>query len=182
VSRRGARDARTDVELMLVVQAQRGGEHHAFTELVRRYGQRLLSLAYLMVAPPYAEDLVQVTLARAWRYANSYRGGDVWGWFAAIMRRASTSRELRPSNLRPEEILEAADASDDIERLLDAQAVESALSRLDPLDAMVIRMRLLQEMSWKQIGEQLDIRSRYLVQRRFKRAMSQLRALLLEGL
>lgn len=171
-----ARDTRSDDDLMFAAAASRDREaQEAFEELIRRHGESLVSQARRLVASAYVDDLVQRTLLRGWRYASSYQGGNVRAWLGSIMRNESTSGSLRPSQMSVDETLECVDGPDDIDRMIDARAVDSALAKLDPTDAAIIRMRFFEELSWSSIARETGVRSAYLVRCRFHQGMRQLR-------
>lgn len=184
MAKSGARNARSDEELMAAAGRRRDRTaSDAFEEVARRHLQYLTRLAFQLVAPGRVDELVQDTLIRAWKYAGSYRGGRVRAWFAAIMRNQARNPSVEhPPQEVVNDSLAGVEGPDDMERIFDALQVDAALSKLDPMEAAVVRMRLLGSCSWKEIGEQTGIGSRYLVQCVYRRAISQLRRHLSEGL
>ena len=75
---------RTEAEL---VAACRGGAREAFDELVRRFYDRLFRLAYAMVGPGAAADLVQETFLAALRSFGRFRGdAQLSTWLISILR------------------------------------------------------------------------------------------------
>lgn len=59
-----------------------------FDELVRRHYRAVLAYARATTSPALAEDAVQETFLRAWRYFDSFRGdGSFEGWLIRICRR-----------------------------------------------------------------------------------------------
>lgn len=77
-------DARSDRQL---IAAHRAGERRAFDELVRRYGDRLWSVALRVVQDPEdAADVVQEALIAAYTRVESYRGeSEVSTWLHRIV-------------------------------------------------------------------------------------------------
>jgi len=59
-----------------------------FDELVRRHHRAVLAYARATTSASIAEDAVQETFLRAWRYFDSFRGeGSFEGWLIRICRR-----------------------------------------------------------------------------------------------
>jgi len=59
-----------------------------FDELVRRHHRAVLAYARATTSASLAEDAVQETFLRAWRYFDSFRGeGSFEGWLIRICRR-----------------------------------------------------------------------------------------------
>ena len=77
-------DTRSDRALLA---AFRSGERQAFDELVRRYGDRLWSVALRVLRDPDdAADVVQDALLAAYRRAEGYRGeAEVSTWLHRIV-------------------------------------------------------------------------------------------------
>ncbi|WP_303246580.1 sigma-70 family RNA polymerase sigma factor [Streptomyces sp. NA04227] len=84
-----------------------------------------------------AEDVVQETLIRAWRNANSLdgQGGSLRPWLVTVARRividGHRSRQARPAEVAPEP-LEGVPAEDEIDRALSLMTLTDALQDLTP--------------------------------------------------
>jgi RNA polymerase sigma-70 factor (ECF subfamily) len=84
-----------------------------------------------------AEDVVQETLLRAWRHpeALATERGDVRPWLWTVARRLVIdlvrSRRARPHEVS-EQLLPAADPSDELDRALQAWQIADALKSLTP--------------------------------------------------
>ena len=65
-----------------------GVSDRQFDELVRRHYRAVLSYARATTSASIAEDAVQETFLKAWRYFDSFRGdGSFEGWLIRICRR-----------------------------------------------------------------------------------------------
>ena len=116
---------------------------------------------WLVRNPEDAEDLVQESYLRAFRYAGGFRGGDARAWFLTIVRNTAY-RWLRKT--RAHEIAtpfdEAVHRSDvetfDPEQLLlreaDARLVADTLKELPIRFREILVLRELEELSYKEIG------------------------------
>ena len=92
-------DARSDRALLAAFQA---GDRRAFDEVVRRYGDRLWSVALRVVRDPDdAADVVQEALLAAYRRAADYRGeSEVGTWLHRIVVNKCIDR-IRHDRSRP---------------------------------------------------------------------------------
>lgn len=132
----------------------------AVRAMVDEHGQAVFRLALSIVRDPaLAEDVVQETFIRAWRYRHTYRGtAPIRHWLLRIAHNAavSTLRTLReeahdPHTLpdRPSGGVEAA--------VTDRMLVAEALSRLDPLSRSIIVLRELEGLSYAEVSEVLGV-------------------------
>lgn len=83
-----------------------------------------------------AEDVVQETMLRAWRHPEAQRPGGGWTrpWLFTVAHRIAID-QIRAGNTRPVEFLDEhidlhARAKDDLDRLMDAREVRSAVGAL----------------------------------------------------
>ncbi|WP_312858516.1 RNA polymerase sigma factor SigM [Pseudonocardia pini] len=129
-------DARSDRQLLA---AHRAGERRAFDELVRRYGDRLWSVALRTLRDPEdAADALQEALLAAYRRAASYRGeAEVSTWLHRIVvnkciDRIRHDRARAPAAAGRRHVLIPA-ARDPADQATTRLAVVDALSHL-PVD------------------------------------------------
>jgi len=112
-----------------------------------------------------AEDVVQEACLRAFRFLDSFRGGNARAWFLAIVRNTyftwlekNRSRGLQVP-FDEEMMADTPDgvAHDGVERLLQQQdskrLVDRALEGLPPEFREVIVLRELEDMSYKEIAQ-----------------------------
>jgi len=89
------------------IEAARSGDLEAFNELIRRYQDRLYSVAYrIMGDHDSAADAVQEALIAAFRGIRNFRGGSFLAWLLRIVTNACYD-ELRRRRRRPQASLEA---------------------------------------------------------------------------
>jgi RNA polymerase sigma-70 factor (ECF subfamily) len=134
-------------------------------------------VAYRIGDGAEAEDVTSETFERALRYRASYdpRRGEPAAWLIGIARRCIEGARLRPQPLEhPDETPDALDVeAEAVERLTLAQAVE----RLDERDRELIALRYGSDLSARQIGELLELRTNA-VEVALHRALSRLRKFL----
>ncbi len=149
-----------------------------FEEVALPHLDALFSLALALTRHRKdAEDLLQETYLRAFRFFDSYRAGtNIRAWLFRILRNAFINR-YRSQKVRPEEVdfgkIEATyeqmieetflgrDPSPSPEeiilhRTLDGE-VQEALDQLSEEYRVVVLMALLEEMSYKEIASALSI-------------------------
>jgi RNA polymerase sigma-70 factor, ECF subfamily len=133
-------------------------------------------VAYRVGDGAEAEDLTSEAFERAVRYRDSYdpRRGEPVAWLIGIARRCIEGARLRPESLEhPEETADTLDVeAETLERLSLAQAV----GRLDGRDRDLIALRYGSDLSARQIGELLDLRTNA-VEVALHRALARLRKL-----
>jgi RNA polymerase sigma-70 factor, ECF subfamily len=117
---------------------------------------------FLMRKAEDAEDVVQEASLRAFRFYESFRGGNSRAWFLSIVRNAAFTalkrdRADETNVVFDEELHGAGDAPVDpgmeIDRELDRQRVRAAIGELPPEFREVITLRELEECSYKEIAE-----------------------------
>ena len=125
--------------------------------------------------PDEAVDAVQEASLRAWRFFGGFRGGDARPWFLRIVRNTVlTARERQDgAKVVPFSALERDDGSsplDDVAgpggdpeaallRLEDDALVDRLLARLPPNFREVVVLRELEELSYREIAEVVQIPS-----------------------
>ncbi len=117
---------------------------------------------FLMRNETDAEDVVQEASLRAFRFFESFRGGNSRAWFLSIVRNTAFTALKRhrsdDSNVEFDEELHsaedmAADPGAEIDREVDRQAVRAAIEELPPEFREVITLRELEECSYKEIAD-----------------------------
>ncbi|MEU0932930.1 MULTISPECIES: sigma-70 family RNA polymerase sigma factor [unclassified Embleya] len=134
-------------------------------ELVyRRYAMPLLSFCLKLTGGdrPWAEDVVQETMLRAWRHAGTIAEdtSDLMPWLATVARRIvmddRRARRSRPQECSPEP-LEYVPADDQWEPLLWKMAVADALPSLTAAHREILAETVLRDRDLKQAAEILGI-------------------------
>jgi len=117
---------------------------------------------FLMRNAEDAEDVVQEASLRAFRFYESFRGGNGRAWFLSIVRNAAftalkRSRADENNVVFDEELHGAGDTAVDpgteIDRELDRQRVRAAIEELPPEFREVVTLRELEECSYKEIAD-----------------------------
>ena len=139
----------------------------SFEEVVLPHLDAAYNLARWLVRKPQdAEDIVQETYLRAFRFFGGYQGGDARSWVLKIVRNTSYSflEKNRPAELAEEfdeEVHTAAVEQPGAETALlqsaDGRMLREALDELPVNFREVIVLRELEGMSYKEIADIADI-------------------------
>ena len=172
----------------LVRAAARGGED-AFGELVRLYENKVYALALRMCGSPEdAWDVAQEAFLSAWRGLPSFRGEPEFAtWLYRLTSNAAIDHLRRARRQRGEVSLEALSAPDSgpspqesAERGELRWAVTAGMERLTEDHRQILVLRELQELSYEEISQVLDV-DLGTVKSRISRARRALRKILLES-
>ncbi len=154
------------------------GASGSYEQLARTHMRALYNMALRLTRNPQeAEDLVQDTLLRAYRFFNRYeQGTNFRAWIFKILKNAFINR-YRKEQQSPETV-DFAVIEDGLERLVEKsqapgsapstpeqqllegvvdEEIEEALRSLPDEYRMVFLMAIQQEMSYKEIAAALDI-------------------------
>jgi RNA polymerase sigma factor (sigma-70 family) len=134
-------------------------------------------VAYRLGDGAEAEDVTSETFERALRYRGSFdpKRGEPVSWLIGIARRC-----IEDSRMRPESLEHTGDPADPLD--VEAETVErltlaKAVDRLDERDRELIALRYGSDLSARQIGELLELRTNA-VEVALHRALARLRKLL----
>ena len=176
-----------------LVRAAAGGDEIAFSELVRIYENKAYHLALRMVSNPEdAYDVAQDAFLAAWRGLPSFRGESGFStWLYRLVSNAAIDHLRRTKHQRGNVSLDDEelnlDAPDDSPTPQEAaeendlkDAVAAGLKELSDDHRTVLVMREVQELSYEEIAEslQLDLGT---VKSRISRARTHLRKILLQS-
>jgi RNA polymerase sigma-70 factor, ECF subfamily len=156
----------TDAELIIASKS----DPAAFRELYDRWAERLLAYFYRRVADPeVAADLLAETFAVAYERRGRFRdvGKPGGAWLHGIAaKELSHWFRRRKVELRAVQRLGIAvpqlddESIERIEALADANghraALAAALDGLSPAERVAVRMRVIEELDYEQIGRELD--------------------------
>jgi len=155
-------DPRSDIEL---VQEVRNGRRQAFSELMRRYQERVYWVARRIVGShDDADDIAQETFVKAYLALGEFRGESsffTWIYRIAVNLSLNALRKRQVLNyLHESELLSRILPSpDDPEKDLEQSEMESALQRavkaLPEKQKAVFVMRYYDGMSYEEIGRVL---------------------------
>ena len=132
-----------------------------FKKRYMAYHRRLYQLAYVLTSNPHdAEDLLQDLYLKMWQIRD--RVSDInnpESFMATVMRRLYYDKKrVKEAEVLPLSRAEERDivATQDIERKLELQEqdaeLEDFISKLPPKEQKVIRMYVLEDRSYKEIG------------------------------
>jgi RNA polymerase sigma-70 factor (ECF subfamily) len=164
-----------DVRLMLQVRA---GDAAAFTELVERYRNRLLTvLEHLVGNHEQAEDLAQEVFLRVFRASHRYEPGAKFSTWLFTIANNVASNALRSRSRRREVGVPEGNGSDSAPMQLDqlakaasgfmptraldraeqAQMVRQAVSSLSERQRMALLLAKFEGMSYQDIAQTMDL-------------------------
>lgn len=157
-----------DSELAAVQQA-RAGDRSAFDRLVRSEGAWVRGLLFGVLGDAdLAEDVAQTTWARAWTELGSLKDARRWrAWLTRLAKNAAIDTRRRRQRERARGVEWQQDAAarqqgpasaeQRLERRERHQAVLSAIRGLPAIYREPFVLRQLQEWSYRQIGEVLNL-------------------------
>lgn len=173
-----------------LVERARNGDVHAYEDLVRRYQEVAVRLAYPIVgAPGEAEDAVQEAFVKAFYALGRFRSGMPFRpWLLRIVtnearnRRKAAGRRARLA-LQVAQDRPSGDAVPSPEASVleeeQRQMLLEAVNRMGEKDRVVIAYRYFLEMSEEEMAKSLGW-ARGTVKSRLSRAMKRLRGVLSE--
>jgi RNA polymerase sigma-70 factor, ECF subfamily len=155
---------RPDGEIDAVRRGAHADEEHLFATLYRDHHRPLLAFVLRLTGGDrqHAEDVVQETMVRAWRSADtlSPRSEPVMPWLATVARRVVIDqwrrRDCRPREVG-ESVLENQASPEQTDRILHSVAVAEAMRALTPAHRMVLTATVLQDRTVNQAADVLDI-------------------------
>jgi RNA polymerase sigma-70 factor (ECF subfamily) len=155
-------DRRTDLEL---IQEVRDGHREAYTELMRRYQQRVYWVARRIVGDHAdADDVVQETFVKAYLALGEFRGDSgfyTWLYRIAVnlslnaVRKRQVVTYLRESELLNRMLPSGEDPSSAVEEEEAASVLRKAVDRLPEKQRAVFIMRYYDEMGYEEIARVL---------------------------
>ena len=167
-----------------LVAAARGGDRHAFAELVELESRAAISLCHsILRCQPDAEDAAQEAFIRAWRQLPSLRDIDLWGgWFRLLTVTAAIDcyRRRRNSNLFPLEGQEPPPLSDAQHSLAARDEMRQLISGLEAKDQALLVLRFGYDLELPAVAGALGIPVGT-AKSRLHRTLARLRAELEDG-
>ncbi|MCO8121987.1 sigma-70 family RNA polymerase sigma factor [Stieleria sp. TO1_6] len=152
-----------------LIQSAQSGDHAAFSQLVTRYQGRLLnSMSEVVGCPMMAEDIVQETFGRAFRFIKKFRmQSQFYSWLYRI------ALNVRGSHFRKHRALLALDSVGELTESLRTesadcpaasaarcearQQVRAALERLPEHYRRILLLREFDGLDYREIGEIMEI-------------------------
>ena len=181
---------------LLIRRAQRG-DADAFEQLLLEHQKNVYNLCYRMAGNPEdAMDLSQETFLRAWRCLDQYQFASAFStWlyrlcsnicidFLRRRRRQQTVPLTFEDADGEEQTYAVPDAQplpeEQVELKLTRETLAAAMAQLLPEHRAVLQLRVVNEMSYEQIADVLDIQIGT-VKSRLSRARNQLKKILERG-
>lgn len=181
---------------LLIRRAQRG-DADAFEQLLLEHQKNVYNLCYRMAGnPDDAMDLSQETFLRAWRCLDQYQfvsAFSTWLYrlcsnicidFLRRRRRQQTVPLTFEDADGEEQTYAVPDAQplpeEQVELKLTRETLQAAMAQLLPEHRAVLQLRVVNEMSYEQIADVLDIQIGT-VKSRLSRARNQLKKILERG-
>ena len=181
---------------LLIRRAQRG-DADAFEQLLLEHQKNVYNLCYRMAGnPDDAMDLSQETFLRAWRFLDQYQLASAFStWlyrlcsnicidFLRRRRRQQTVPLTFEDADGEEQTYAVPDAQplpeEQVELKLTRETLAAAMAQLLPEHRAVLQLRVVNEMSYEQIADVLDIQIGT-VKSRLSRARNQLKKILERG-
>lgn len=150
----------TPIDVALLARAARGDED-AVSALYEAYAGPLYGFGMRRLHDPLlAEELVQVVMTSLWRHGARYEAsrGSVRTWVFAIARNAVVDLYRRqPRALPVATVPEPAEMVEELDRLLRAEAVRTALDRLSPDHREVLDLAYYRGFSQPEIADRLGL-------------------------
>ena len=159
----------TDEELIARFQE---GDEQAYTELVNRYRDKLITFVYRFVNEfEKAEDIVQDTLLKLYTHKHYYRNIAKFStWIYTIagnlakteLRKRGTRKEIRISQMGPEDRdYELPSVAPDTDEVAQSEYIEkkiqAAIQKLPLHFRTVTILRDIQELSYEEISKIVDV-------------------------
>ncbi|MCS7082286.1 MAG: RNA polymerase sigma factor [Bacteroidetes bacterium] len=152
-------------EAALLEAFRNGCREEAFTELVRRYQERIYGLIRRLVRDhATADDLTQEVFLRAWEGLGRFRGqARLYSWLYRIalnvtmsyFRKQRLRRWIRLEELLPIPVDPAEDPAEVLELEERQRALERAVERLPPKQRMVFMLRYFENLRYEEISQLL---------------------------
>lgn len=148
-----------DDPLGRIVAACRQGDQGAHRQLYDSCRQLVFSLAVRMVGVQDAPDVTQLVFMQTFRSLEKFRGKskfETWLYRLAVnesLQFLRRNRRWSPESLDWEP-MDDANLGDDVER---KELLEKALSRINPELRSLFLLREVEQLSYQQIAEVLDI-------------------------
>jgi RNA polymerase sigma factor (sigma-70 family) len=143
------------------------GSGGRFEQIIMPHLDAAYNLARWLVRNPQdAQDIVQESYLRAYKFFSGYQGGDARAWLLKIVRNTSYSflEKNRPAS-QTEEFDEKVHTSDvapldaeaELERAAESRMLRDALNELPLNFREILILRELEGLSYKEIGEVVNV-------------------------
>ena len=153
-----------------IIERCLNGDQAAWEDIVRQYRRKVFNIAYKFVGRhDQAEDLTQDVFLKLYKSLDTFdRRANFQTWLISVSRnlcidhyrsvrkeRETMNRDVDPSDLAPVAPDPAADAR--LEHRDRVQLLRVALDRLAPTLRTAVMLRDIQELSYQEIADRLDL-------------------------
>lgn len=146
-----------------LIQKARKGDKDAFGQIYKIYYRKIYRyLRINLQSQEAAEDLAQETFLKAWRSISTfsaYSGGSLQAFLFRIARNLmiDLSREKKEFPLDTALAIESKhDFEEDLDRKINIETVQKALSKLEDEDKQLVVLRFFEEMPHADIAQIID--------------------------
>jgi RNA polymerase sigma-70 factor (ECF subfamily) len=136
------------------------GDHDAMGRLYERCSGRVYALMVRMVGRQDADDAMQLAFMQIFRKLDRFSGGsslETWIYRVATNEALQFLRRRRRDNVDTLSLEPESKVSQSGLRLEDAEMLEAGLAKLDPELRAVLTLKEVQELSYAEIAEAMDI-------------------------
>ena len=159
-------NANSDLEIINKVVA---GELQSFEEIVKRYQERVLRLCYSMVGESQAEDAAQDIFIKVYQSLRQFRGKSSFStWIYRVTSNHCLNILSKKKRERTESLEALMERSGDrfpaatgdrspLNLLENKQFVRSVLEQMSPEERMILSLREMEGLNYKELSETLDI-------------------------
>ena len=154
------------------------GDHDAMGHLYERCSNRVYALMVRMVGHQDADDAMQLAFMQVFRKLDRFSGGstlETWIYRVATNEALQFLRRRKRNSVDTLSLDPESKVSQSGLRLEDAEMLEAGLARLDPELRAVLTLKEVEELSYAEIAEIMDI-PEGTVGSRLNRARRELRA------
>ena len=157
-----------DLDDRALVEAAQRGDHEAFSALVTRHQRYVYNLAYRLLHDAHeAQDLAQEAFLRAWKAMGTFRGESKFTtWLYRIVtnlcynRLPGLQREIAQTEVEAAETMAQSNSQSPAASVETADQTAWLHRKVEALPVkyrLVITLFYLQEMSYHEIAETLDV-------------------------
>jgi RNA polymerase sigma-70 factor (ECF subfamily) len=163
-----ARETGVNLDDRALVKAAQRGDHEAFSALVTRHQRYVYNLAYRLLQDAHeAQDLAQEAFFRAWKALETFRAESKFTtWLYRIVtnlcynRLPGLQRQIAQGDVEAMAALALAESNSPASSVEAADQIAWLHQQVEALPAkyrLVITLFYLQEMSYQEIAETLDV-------------------------
>ena len=150
----------TEAPSQRMIAACVSGEQDAMEQLYRCCSGRVYALMVRLVGRQDADDAMQLAFMQIFRKLDRFAGGsslDTWIYRVATNEALQFLRRRKRDSSEPLSTDPASTRNRSVLRLEDAEILETGLARLDPELRAVLTLKEVQQLTYAEIAEIMDI-------------------------